>query len=75
MRILGLLLLSCTLLAAQPRGGGPGGGGRQDQRFAESGLSVGDPFPHVDVHDAAGEKVNTSSLNGFFTVVVSGCLT
>ena len=60
------------------RGGPPGAGGPQAQlneRFASSGLEVGKPFPAVEIHDATGARFNTSSLKGFHTVVVSGCLT
>ena len=38
-------------------------------------LGPGDPFPEVDVFDAAGKPFNTKSLTGQYTVLVSGCLT
>ena len=75
------LMAASLALAQRPgrRGGGPGGqGGPQGQlnsRFTGSGLEVGKAFPAVDVHDASGKSFNTSSLKGFHTVVVSGCLT
>ncbi len=74
-------LLAASLAVAQRpgrRGGPPGGGNPQAQlnnRFSGSGLEVGKAFPAVDVHDASGKSFNTSSLKGFHTVVVSGCLT
>lgn len=45
------------------------------RRFEANGLNVGDPFPAVDVFDAAGQPFNTSRLKGRYTVLVSGCLT
>ena len=79
LALCGLLAASVTL-AQRPgrRGDPPGGGNPQAQlnsRFMASGLEVGKPFPAVDVHDASGKPFNTSSLKGFHTVVVSGCLT
>jgi hypothetical protein len=56
----------------------PDGAARQAQlkaRFEASGLAVGKAFPMVDVYDPSGKPVNTASLKGFHTVVVSGCLT
>ena len=38
-------------------------------------LAPGDPFPEIDVHDAAGKRFNTRSLKGKYTVIVNGCLT
>lgn len=38
-------------------------------------LAPGDPFPEMDVHDAAGNPFNTGSLKGQHAVVVNGCLT
>ena len=38
-------------------------------------LGPGDPFPELDVYDAAGNPFNTKSLTGQYTVLVNGCLT
>ena len=38
-------------------------------------LGLGDPFPAVEVYDAAGKPFNTKSLTGQYTVLVNGCLT
>ncbi|MCY4598247.1 MAG: hypothetical protein OXC19_26035 [Bryobacterales bacterium] len=38
-------------------------------------LGPGDPFPELDVFDAAGKPFNTKSLTGQYTVLVNGCLT
>lgn len=38
-------------------------------------LGPGDPFPELDVYDAAGNPFNTTSLTGQYTVLVNGCLT
>lgn len=38
-------------------------------------LEPGDPFPQLDIFDAAGNPFNTKSLEGQDTVVVNGCLT
>ena len=38
-------------------------------------LAPGDPFPEIDIHDAAGNRFNTRSLKGKYTVIVNGCLT
>ncbi|MDE0109861.1 MAG: hypothetical protein OXJ37_03055 [Bryobacterales bacterium] len=38
-------------------------------------LGPGDPFPAVEVYDAAGKPFNTKSLTGQYTVLVNGCLT
>jgi hypothetical protein len=38
-------------------------------------LEPGDPFPEIDVFDAGGQKLNTKSLKGKYTVIVNGCLT
>jgi|GEM_PF-3430711 len=67
MRGLVILFLFASLVSAQRE--------RSDERFAQSGLEVGDPFPAVTVHDATGAAFDTASLKGFRTVVVSGCLT
>lgn len=45
------------------------------RRFEASGVSVGDPFPAVDVFDSEGRPFTTSRLKGRYTVLVSGCLT
>ena len=55
------MLLSTTPGAAQNRGPMP--------------LAPGDPFPGIDIHDAAGKRFNTRSLKGKYTVIVNGCLT
>ncbi len=64
--IFALCLASAAAASAQRPGGRSGG---------ELELKPGDRFPHVDIHDASGAPYNTKSLKGFFTVVVSGCLT
>ena len=38
-------------------------------------LGPGDPFPAVEVYDAAGKPFNTKNLTGQYTVLVNGCLT
>ena len=38
-------------------------------------LAPGDPFPELEVYDAAGSTFNTNSLQGQHAVIVSGCLT
>lgn len=38
-------------------------------------LGPGDPFPELEVYDAAGKPFNTKSLTGQYTVLVNGCLT
>ena len=38
-------------------------------------LGPGDPFPALEVYDAAGRPFNTKSLAGQYTVLVNGCLT
>ncbi len=38
-------------------------------------LGPGDPFPELEVYDAAGKPFNTKSLAGQYTVLVNGCLT
>lgn len=38
-------------------------------------LGPGDPFPELEVYDAAGKPFNTKSLTGQHTVLVNGCLT
>ena len=55
------MLLSAAPGAAQNRGPMP--------------LAPGDRFPEIDVHDAAGKRLNTRSLKGKYTVIVNGCLT
>ena len=66
----GLCLLLCAAASAQPNPRA-----QLESRFEASGLSPGKPFPAVDIHDAAGKPFNTSSLEGSYAVVVSGCLT
>lgn len=67
MRGLAILLLFASLASAQRA--------RTDERFAQSGLEVGDPFPALTIHNGEGTAFDTASLKGFRTVVVSGCLT
>ncbi len=73
---LGITLAAVSLmvpaLSAQRGRGGPGS---PNERFEAAGLEIGKAFPHVDVFDEQGEPHNTKSLKGFFSVVVSGCLT
>ncbi|MCB9383633.1 MAG: hypothetical protein H6509_03390 [Bryobacterales bacterium] len=72
------VLALCAALASAARAQDEAPGEAQARlrnRFADSGLAVGGAFPAVDVFDAAGGPVNTASLKGFTTVVVSGCLT
>ena len=64
--------LMVPVMSAQRGRGGPGG---PNERFEAAGLEIGKAFPQVDVFDEKGEPYNTKSLKGFFTVVVSGCLT
>ena len=71
--VLVTLIAAPAVLAQRP---GPGRGGEGPQAgFRGSGLEPGKPFPAVDVYDENGNPFNTKSLKGFFTVVVSGCLT
>jgi hypothetical protein len=49
--------------------------GHVQQWFEASGLKVGDPFPAVEILDAAGKPFSTRSLKGQYTVLVNGCLT
>ena len=50
-------------------------GGAAARRFEANELQIGDVFPGVDIFDARGNPINTSSLKGQYTVLVSGCLT
>ncbi len=38
-------------------------------------LEAGDPFPQLDIYDAAGNPFNTKRFEGQYTVIVNGCLT
>ena len=38
-------------------------------------LKPGDPFPRLDIYDAAGNSFNTKGFEGQYTVIVNGCLT
>ena len=53
--------VSATVVFAQPQRAMP--------------LGPGDPFPKLNVFDAAGKPFNTKSLTGQYTVLVNGCLT
>lgn len=78
LRVFPALVLCGLMAASLAPAQRPGPGNPQAQlnkRFQSSGLEVGKPFPAVDIHDASGKPLNTSSLKGFTTVVVSGCLT
>ena len=47
----------------------------QSPRSRSMPLAPGDPFPELDVYDAAGNPFNTNSLKGNYAVIVNGCLT
>ncbi len=46
-----------------------------EDRFQAFPLKVGEPFPEFDIYDALGQRINTRSLKGKYTVFVTGCLT
>lgn len=73
MRLTLLVLLAAA--AVLPLGAQPEGRRGPDAQFQASGLKPGSAFPVAQIYDAEGKAYNTSSLKGFVTVVVNGCLT
>lgn len=73
------LVLVCVALAAPLALGQTGQADDQRRqlrdRFEATGLKPGSPFPERDVFDAEGNRFNTRSLKGKYTVIVNGCLT
>jgi len=68
------LLLCSTLSPAIAQRGGPD---RGDDRSRGGGQvpAPGTMLPKVTAFDEQGEKFNTASLRGSYTVLVFGCLT
>ena len=46
-----------------------------DRKFEKSKPAVGDRLPTVSVYDPDGNKFETDSLRGSYTVLTFGCLT
>ncbi|HIA63601.1 MAG TPA: hypothetical protein EYM79_02585 [Planctomycetes bacterium] len=65
-----LLVIDSTPLFAQP--GGRSGGGAQSSQVTRL---LNTTLPTVNVFDAQGKPLSTSSLRGSYTVLVFGCLT
>jgi cytochrome oxidase Cu insertion factor (SCO1/SenC/PrrC family) len=64
-----LLVIDSTPLFAQP-GGRTGGA-----QFSQVTRLLNTTLPTVNVFDAQGKPLSTSSLRGSYTVLVFGCLT